>query len=131
MFFRILRQGNNYDEVEIFNYVTEGTLDSYLYQTVTEKAKFIAQLLDDKCPARVSEDCDEKVLTFGEIQAAAEGNPDFKRRIELNNELAELRMLKNEYLHETAQMQHKIETLPTAIKTKRKYLEHIRIHKKV
>ena len=75
---RILRQGNKFPEVEIFNYVTEGTLDSYLYQTVTDKARFIAQLLDDKCPARVSEDCDEKVLTFGEIQAAAEGNPDLR-----------------------------------------------------
>ena len=92
---RILRQGNRNEEVEIFNYVTEGTLDSYLYQTVTDKARFIAQLLDDKCPARVSEDCDEKVLTFGEIQAAAEGNPDFKRRIELANEVAEITMLRN------------------------------------
>lgn len=78
---RILRQGNKNKEVEIFNYVTEGTLDSYLYQTVTDKARFVAQLLDNKAPARVSEDCDEKVLTFGEIQAAAEGNPDFLKDV--------------------------------------------------
>lgn len=126
---RILRQGNNYDEVEIFNYVTEGTLDSYLYQTVTDKARFIAQLLDDKCPARVSEDCDEKVLTFGEIQAAAEGNPDFKRRIELKNEIAELTMLQTEYAHETGQMQRKIETIPDAIAARQERLEHIRTDK--
>lgn len=112
---RILRQGNRYDEVEIFNYVTEGTLDSYLYQTVTDKARFIAQLLDDKAPARVSEDCDEKVLTFGEIQAAAEGNPDFKRRIELSNEIAELTMLKNVYVHETVLTREQIEKIPTQI----------------
>lgn len=122
---RILRQGNRYDEVEIFNYVTEGTLDSYLYQTVTDKARFIAQLLDDKCPARVSEDCDEKVLTFGEIQAAAEGNPDFKRRIELANEIAELTMLQNEYAHETALTQTKIESIPKKIESEKIKLEQI------
>lgn len=123
---RILRQGNSFDEVEIFNYVTEGTLDSYLYQTVTDKARFIAQLLDDKCPARVSEDCDEKVLTFGEIQAAAEGNPDFKRRIELANEIAELTMLRNEYMHETAVTRMKAERLPAQIAHKKETLEKIR-----
>lgn len=127
---RILRQGNNFKEVEIFNYVTEGTLDSYLYQTVTDKARFIAQLLDDKCPARVSEDCDEKVLTFGEIQAAAEGNPAFKRRIECANEIAELTMLRNDYVHETGNMQKKIETLPSEIERAKERLERIREDKK-
>ena len=123
---RILRQGNHFPEVEIFNYVTEGTLDSYLYQTVTAKARFIAQLLDDKAPARVSEDCDEKVLTFGEIQAAAEGNPDFRRRIELNNEVAELTMLHTEFLHETAAAIRKTETLPEQINEKNDLLSRIR-----
>lgn len=122
---RILRQGNNFDEVEIFNYVTEGTLDSYLYQTVTDKARFIAQLLDDKCPARVSEDCDEKVLTFGEIQAAAEGNPDFRRRIELSNEIEELKMLKKAYMRETAITEQKIEDIPKQIAGKQQLLENI------
>lgn len=119
---RILRQGNNYGEVEIFNYVTEGTLDSYLYQTVTDKARFIAQLLDDKAPARVSEDCDEKVLTFGEIQAAAEGNPDFKRRIELSNEVAELTMLKNAYIHETVVTKEQIAKIPKQLAQQEKRL---------
>lgn len=122
---RILRQGNRYDEVEIFNYVTEGTLDSYLYQTVTDKARFIAQLLDDKAPARVSEDCDEKVLTFGEIQAAAEGNPDFKRRIELSNEIAELTMLKNAYVHETVLAKEQIEKIPMQIAQQQERLADI------
>ena len=122
---RILRQGNRYDEVEIFNYVTEGTLDSYLYQTVTDKARFIAQLLDDKAPARVSEDCDEKVLTFGEIQAAAEGNPDFKSRIELSNEIAELTMLKNAYVHETVLTKEQIEKIPMQITQQQERLADI------
>lgn len=126
---RILRQGNNNAEVEIFNYVTEGTLDGYLYQTVTDKARFIAQLLDDKCPARVSEDCDEKVLTFGEIQAAAEGNPDFKKRIELKNEIGELTMLRTDYMQETAQMQAKIERIPAEIEMRKTILAQIQSDK--
>ncbi len=127
---RILRQGNKNKEVEIFNYVTEGTLDSYLYQTVTNKARFIAQLLDNKTPARVSEDCDEKVLTYGEIQAAAEGNPDFKRRIEVSNEIAELAMLKSSYDHETAITREKIETIPEEIILKKEMLSHVQNDRK-
>lgn len=127
---RILRQGNKNKEVEIFNYVTEGTLDSYLYQTVTNKARFIAQLLDDKAPARVSEDCDEKVLTYGEIQAAAEGNPDFRRRIEVSNEIAELTMLKNDYVHETAVTREKIERIPKQIETRKELLSHVQNDRK-
>ncbi len=127
---RILRQGNKNKEVEIFNYVTKGTLDSYLYQTVTNKARFIAQLLDDKAPARVSEDCDEKVLTYGEIQAAAEGNPDFKRRIEVSNEIAELTMLKNNYVHETAVTKEKIERIPKQIETRKELLSHVQNDRK-
>ena len=122
---RILRQGNQNAEVSIFNYVTKGTLDSYLYQTVTDKARFIAQLLDDKCPARVSEDCDEKVLTFGEIQAAAEGNPDFRRRIELSNEIAELKMLQSEFLRETGAARTRVETLPKLIDDKKEMLSRV------
>lgn len=109
---RILRQGNSNAEVEIFNYVTQGTLDSYLYQTVTDKARFIAQLWNDKCPARVMEDCDDKVLSYGELQAAAEGNPDLRIRLELQNEINELKMLRSEYLHETSEMQKRIDQAP-------------------
>lgn len=127
---RILRQGNQNSEVEIFNYVTEGTLDSYLYQTVLDKARFIAQLMDNKCPARVSADCDEKVLTFGELQAAAEDNEDFKKRIELSNDIAELDMLRSEYNHETAIMQQKIKELPFDIEMRKSALEKTGLDKK-
>ena len=109
---RILRQGNSYKTVEIFNYVTKGTLDSYLYQTVTDKARFIAQLWNDKCPARVMEDCDEKVLSYGELQAAAEDNPDLKIRIELKNKIGELKLLVTEYNRETAEMKKFIAEFP-------------------
>ena len=119
---RILRQGNTFPAVRILNYVTEGTLDSYLYQVVTDKARFIAQLLDDKCPARVSEDCDEKVLTFAELQAAAEGNPDFKTRIELSNKIAELLALQQAHQHEQGKMQQRVDQIPGEIERLKKQI---------
>ena len=122
---RILRQGNTFPEVRILNYVTEGTLDSYLYQVVTDKARFIAQLLDDECPARVSEDCDEKVLTYAELQAAAEGNPDFKTRIELSNRIAELTALKQAHQHEQGKMQKRVEQIPQEIAQIRTQIEQM------
>ena len=73
----------------------------------------------------MSEDCDEKVLTFGEIQAAAEGNPDFRRRIELSNEIAELKMLQSEFLRETGAARSRTETLPKLIAEKKEMLTHI------
>jgi len=112
---RILRQGNENKEVEIFNYVTAGTLDSYLYSVVTKKARFIAQILDNEIPARVSEDMDEKVLTYAEIQAIATGNPDIKKRIDTANSLAELTMLKREWGYEVGYMRSQIETFPITI----------------
>ncbi len=112
---RILRQGNTFSEVSIFNYITEGTMDSYLYQVVTDKARFIAQLLDDETPARVSEDCDDKVLTYGEMQAQAEGNVNFRRRIELGMKVSELEFAKAEFQRETGEMRRKITVIPDEI----------------
>lgn len=76
-------------------------MDSYLYQTVANKARFIAQFLNNENVGRSMEDCDGKVLTYGEFQAQAEGNPDFRRFAELGNEISELNMLRSEYAHET------------------------------
>jgi hypothetical protein len=120
-----LRQGNENKEVEIFNYVTESTLDSYLYSTVTNKARFIAQILDDESPARVSEDMDEKVLTYAEIQAVASGNPDIKERIETENTLAELNMLKREWGSEKARMRECLETYPAMLEKSQALLTKI------
>jgi N12 class adenine-specific DNA methylase len=114
---RILRQGNENPEVEILNYVTGSTLDSYLYSTVCNKARFIAQILDNDSPARVCADVDEVVLTYAEIQAVAAGNPDIKKRIETANELAELTMLRREWGNEKAKMRELLEVLPEKIET--------------
>ena len=122
---RILRQGNTFDEVQIFNYITEGTMDSYLYQVVTDKARYIAQLYDDENPVRVMEDCDDKVLTFGEMQAQAEGNPDFKLRIELGMKVTELQFAKAEYQRETGELRAKVEEIPEQIELLRTRIEGI------
>ena len=72
---RIVRQGNDNEEVEIYRYVTEGTFDAYLYQLVENKQKFIAQIMTSKTPVRVADDVDETALSYSEIKALATGNP--------------------------------------------------------
>ena len=77
---RIVRQGNQNPEVEIFRYVTEGTFDAYLYQLVESKQRFIAQIMTSKLPARAAEDVDETALSYAEIKALATGNPQIIER---------------------------------------------------
>ncbi|MCC9922058.1 hypothetical protein HK138_06170, partial [Streptococcus agalactiae] len=72
---RIVRQGNENDKVNIFRYVTENTFDSYLWQTIENKQKFISQIMTSKTPVRVAEDVDEASLSYSEIKALATGNP--------------------------------------------------------
>lgn len=115
---RIVRQGNKNDEVEIYNYVTKGTLDSYLYQGVTDKARGIAQLWNDTCISRTSEDIDEKVLTFGELEAAAEGNPKLRQYSELKNRIDELQVVRAEYNRETTRVERNLKELPDKIEAK-------------
>jgi N12 class adenine-specific DNA methylase len=126
---RILRQGNENPEVEIFNYVTTSTLDSYLYSTVTNKARFIAQILDNDSPARVCADVDETVLTYAEIQAVAAGKKEIRQRIETANEIAELNMLRREWGRERASMREQLEVLPTRLETAKGNLERIQADK--
>lgn len=123
---RILRQGNVNKEVEIFNYVTKGTFDSYLYQTVLNKAKFISQILDNDIPARVCEDADEKVLSFGEIMAVAEGNPSFKQLASKKNELVELKMLYGRYQNETLDMKRDLPRMEENLQAYRNRLNSLK-----
>ncbi len=91
---RILRQGNMNPHVEIYRYVTKSTFDSYLYQTLELKQKFISQIMSDKNPVRSCEDVDESVLSYAEIKALAAGNPKIKQKMELDVEVAKLRVAK-------------------------------------
>ena len=95
---RIVRQGNQNPEVEIFRYVTEGTFDAYLYQLVENKQKFIAQIMTSKAPVRVADDVDETALSYSEIKALATGNPLIIEKCNLDMEVGKLNMLKASYL---------------------------------
>lgn len=94
---RILRQGNMCSEVNIYRYVTKDTFDSYLWQIVEQKQKFISQVMTSKVSQRNCQDIDETTLSFAEVKALATGNPLIKEKMDIDNEVTRLRMLKNEY----------------------------------
>ena len=91
---RIIRQGNMNKEVKVFNYVTEGTFDSYLFQTLENKQRFISQIMTSKSPVRSCEDVDEQALSYAEIKALCAGNPLIKEKMDLDVQVAKLKVLK-------------------------------------
>ena len=95
---RIIRQGNENSEVDIYSYVTEGTFDAYLYQLVESKQKFISQIMTSKSPVRSAEDVDEQALSYAEIKALASGNPMIKEKMDLDIEVSKLKLLKANHL---------------------------------
>jgi len=94
---RIVRQGNRNPTVHIYRYVTEGTFDSYLWQTVENKQKFISQIMTSKSPVRSCEDVDETALSYAEIKALCAGNPLIKEKMDLDIDVARLRLLKSDH----------------------------------
>ena len=95
---RIIRQGNENPEVDIYSYVTEGTFDAYLYQLVESKQKFISQIMTSKSPVRSAEDVDEQALSYAEIKALASGNPMIKEKMDLDIDVSKLKLLKANHL---------------------------------
>lgn len=91
---RIIRQGNGNEQVKIFRYVTEDTFDAYLWQTIENKQKFISQIMTSKSPVRSCEDIDEAALSYAEIKALCAGNPLIKEKMDLDIEVARLKLLK-------------------------------------
>lgn len=113
---RGIRQGNNFDEVGIYHYLTEETFDAYMMGIITNKAKFINQIMTSKDPVRVSEDVDEMVLTYSQMQAIASGNPMIKEKIQLDNDVANLKNLETEHKKMVFSMQELAERkLPQTI----------------
>lgn len=113
---RGIRQGNRFSQVGIYHYLTEETFDAYMMGIITNKAKFINQILTSKSPVRVSEDVDEMVLTYSEMQAIASGNPMIKEKIQLDNDVAMLKTLEAEHKKSIYKMQELAEkTLPKQI----------------
>ncbi|HCC34792.1 MAG TPA: helicase [Ruminococcaceae bacterium] len=105
---RIVRQGNKNPEVEIFRYVTESTFDSYLYQLVENKQKFIAQIMTSKTPVRVAEDVDETALSYAEIKALATGNPLIIEKCQLEMDVNKLKLLHASHLSQRYALEDKI-----------------------
>lgn len=105
---RIVRQGNENKEVDIYRYVTEETFDAYLYQLVENKQKFISQIMTSKSPVRTAEDIDEASLSYAEIKMLATGNPHIKEKMDLDIQVARLRLLKQNFLSEKYALQDRI-----------------------
>ena len=113
---RIIRQGNENNEVDIYTYVTENTFDSYLYQLVEGKQKFIWQIMTSKSPVRSCEDIDETALSYAEIKALCTGNPHIKEKMDLDIDVQRLRLLKANHLSQRYALEDQIiKTLPQQI----------------
>ena len=113
---RILRQGNENAKVKIFRYVTEGTFDSYSWQVLENKQKFISQIMTSKAPVRGCEDVDEAALSYAEIKALATGNPHIKEKMELDIEVSKLRLAKANHTSQIYRLEDMILTeYPKAI----------------
>lgn len=105
---RILRRGNQFEEVGIYHYVTEGTFDAYMLSIITAKQRFISQTMTGKTPARTCSDVDEMVLNYSEMQAIASGDPRIKEKIELDGDVAKLKMLEAEHYNNLYKLQDMI-----------------------
>ena len=107
---RIIRQGNMNKEVKVFNYVTEGTFDAYLWQTLENKQRFISQIMTSKSPVRSCEDVDEQALSYAEIKALCAGNPLIKEKMDLDVQVAKLKVLKADHQSQKFRLQDKLLT---------------------
>ena len=109
---RIIRQGNENKQVQIFRYVTKGTFDAYSYQTLENKQKFISQIMTSKTPARKCEDVDQQALTYSEIKALCTGDERIKEKLMLENDVKELRVLAAEHRNTVFEMEDRIAKFP-------------------
>ena len=124
---RIIRQGNMNKEVKVFNYVTEGTFDSYLFQTLENKQRFISQIMTSKSPVRSCEDVDEQALSYAEIKALCAGNPLIKEKMDLDVQVAKLKVLKADHQSQKFRLQDKLLTkFPADIRETNAYLAGVK-----
>ncbi len=105
---RLIRQGNENTKVKVFRYVTENTFDSFLWQLVENKQRFISQIMTSKSPVRSAEDIDESTLSYAEIKALATGNPIIKEKMDLDVQVSKLKMMKGNYLSNKYMLEDKI-----------------------
>ena len=124
---RIVRQGNENKEVNIYRYVTKNTFDAYLWQTIENKQKFISQIMTSKTPVRVAEDVDESSLNYAEIKALATGDPKIKEKMDLDNEVTKLKMLEANYKSNRYRLEDKVaKNYPEEIARTEKLIEAVK-----
>ena len=124
---RIIRQGNKNKTVHIFNYVTEGTFDSYMFQTLENKQRFISQIMTSKSPVRSCEDVDEQVLSYAEVKALCAGNPLIKEKTNLEVEVAKLKILKADYQSQRYRLEDRLlKDFPASIQYKQSEIAALR-----
>lgn len=124
---RIVRQGNENKEVNIYRYITENTFDAYLWQTIENKQKFISQIMTSKTPVRVAEDVDESSLNYAEIKALATGDPKIKEKMDLDNEVTKLKMLEANYKSNRYRLEDKVaKNYPEEIARTEKLIEAVK-----
>jgi len=105
---RIIRQGNTNSDVQIRRYVTKDTFDSYMWQLVENKQKFISQIMTSKSPVRSAEDIDETALSYAEIKALATGNPYIKEKMDLDTQVAKLKLIKSSFMSQKYELEDKV-----------------------
>ena len=129
---RIIRQGNMNKEVKVFNYVTEGTFDSYLFQTLENKQRFISQIMTSKSPVRSCDDVDEQALSYAEIKALCAGNPLIKEKMDLDVQVAKLKVLKADHQSQKFRLEDKLLTkFPADIQETNAYLAGVKVDAEV
>ena len=120
---RIVRQGNQNQTVHVYRYVTEGTFDAYLWQTVENKQRFISQIMTSKSPVRSCDDVDETALSFAEIKALCAGDPRIKERMDLDVDVARLRLMKADHQSQQYRLEDCVLTyFPRAIEENKGYI---------
>lgn len=127
---RILRQGNMFKEVHIFQYITQGTFDSYLFQTIEQKQRFISQVMTNKSPARSCSDLDETVLSYSEIKALAAGDIRIREKMQLDNEIGKLQLELRSHQSSQDRIKSAIEQIPLRISKLNSRLDAVRIDAK-
>lgn len=127
---RILRQGNTNEKVHIYRYVTEGTFDSYNWQTVENKQKFISQVVTGKSPARTCDDIDDAALSYAEVKALAAGDPEIKERMELDVDVQKLSVLRTAYHNDQYKLEDDVNVnLPHSIVKKENMIAALKADK--
>ena len=105
---RIIRQGNKNKQVYVYNYVTEGTFDAYLWQTLENKQKFISQIMTSKSPMRSCDDVDEQALSYAEVKALCAGDPRIREKMDLDVQVARLKVLRSDYQNQKYRLEDKL-----------------------